>query len=75
MRSSSEISSEYICEKDVLVQGVIDAYFEEDGEIVIVDYKTDAVQTAEELSRRYLEQLKYSNPDLFYQLNGHLGDE
>lgn len=23
----------------------------------------------------YLEQLKYSNPDLFYQLNGHLGEE
>ena len=22
----------------------------------------------------YLEQLKYSNPDLFYQLNGHLDD-
>jgi len=23
----------------------------------------------------YLEQLKYSNPELFYQLNGHLGEE
>ena len=23
----------------------------------------------------YLEQLKYSNPDLFYQLNGHLDEE
>ena len=23
----------------------------------------------------YLEQLKYSNPELFYKLNGHLGEE
>ena len=23
----------------------------------------------------YLEQLKYSNPDLFYQLNGHLDED
>lgn len=25
----------------VVIQGIIDAYFEEDGELILVDYKTD----------------------------------
>ena len=29
------------CEENLLIQGVIDLYFEEDGEYVLVDYKTD----------------------------------
>ena len=32
----------------VLVQGIIDAYFVEDGEIVLVDYKTDRVRRGQE---------------------------
>ncbi len=43
----------------VLVQGIIDAFFVEQGEIVLVDYKTDAVRREEELIERYKEQLKY----------------
>ncbi|MDO5574953.1 MAG: PD-(D/E)XK nuclease family protein, partial [bacterium] len=43
----------------VLVQGIIDAYFEEDGELVVVDYKTDRVTTGEELVGRYRMQLDY----------------
>ena len=42
----------------VLIQGIIDAYFEEDGEIIVLDYKTDRVQTEAELKDRYLEQLR-----------------
>ena len=34
-----------------LIQGIIDAYFEEDGEIIVLDYKTDRVQTEAELKR------------------------
>ncbi|MBQ4618174.1 MAG: helicase-exonuclease AddAB subunit AddA [Clostridia bacterium] len=41
----------------VLVQGVVDAAFEEDGHLVIVDYKTDRVARVEELAERYHEQL------------------
>ena len=41
-----------------LLQGIIDAYFEEDGELVLVDYKTDRVQEAKELEERYTIQLK-----------------
>ena len=32
----------------VLIQGIIDAYFEEDGELVLVDYKTDKVRMGQE---------------------------
>ena len=46
-----------------LIQGIIDLYFEEDGEFVLVDYKTDRVMKGEagekELVRRYAIQLDY----------------
>ena len=41
----------------VLVQGIIDAFFEEDGELVLVDYKTDYVEKEETLRERYGIQL------------------
>lgn len=41
----------------VLIQGIIDAFFEEDGELVLVDYKTDAVKTPQELIARYQMQM------------------
>ena len=41
----------------VLVQGIIDACFIEDGEWVLVDYKTDHVLNGEELIKRYQVQL------------------
>ena len=44
-------------EEIMLVQGIIDAYFEEDGELVLVDYKTDRVAGAQELRDRYQIQL------------------
>lgn len=43
----------------VLIQGIIDAFFVENGRIVVVDYKTDRVHTGRELWNRYAEQLKY----------------
>ncbi len=43
----------------VLIQGIIDAFFIEDGELVLVDYKTDAVKNEEELVRRYQSQLDW----------------
>ena len=30
-------------EETVLIQGIIDAYFEENGELILLDYKTDHV--------------------------------
>lgn len=42
-----------------LIQGIIDVYFEEEGELVVLDYKTDKVWRAEELLERYQLQLDY----------------
>ncbi len=46
-------------EEIVLVQGIIDAYFEEDGKIILVDYKTDKGKTKKELEEAYHQQLEY----------------
>ena len=43
----------------VLIQGIIDAYFIEEDEIVLVDYKTDWVNSADVLVQKYKEQLAY----------------
>jgi ATP-dependent helicase/nuclease subunit A len=59
---ASEINSTLKSEELVLVQGIIDAYFEEEGQWVLVDYKTDSVygDGAEELLiKRYRVQLQY----------------
>lgn len=42
----------------VLVQGVIDCAFFEDGKIVVLDYKTDRVNDADELKQMYHRQLE-----------------
>lgn len=47
---------------DVIVIGVIDCYFEENGGLILIDYKTDYVPEEnfeEELKTRYHEQLNY----------------
>ena len=42
----------------VLIQGIIDAYFEEEGEWVLLDYKTDRSSDAEALKEHYRAQLE-----------------
>lgn len=44
-------------EEPILVQGIIDLYFIEDNDIVLVDYKTDNVNDAKILVDRYAKQL------------------
>lgn len=43
----------------ILIQGIIDAYFEEPDGLVVVDYKTDKVNNGKELEEKYQEQLRY----------------
>ena len=44
--------------EQILVQGVIDLYYiNENDELVLVDYKTDFVQSEEELKEKYETQL------------------
>ena len=47
-RKASELDPSWKADTSVLVQGIIDAYFLEDEEIVLVDYKTDRVSKGEE---------------------------
>lgn len=46
-------------EELVLIQGMIDAYAEEEDGLLLVDYKTDYVENKEELLERYQVQMKY----------------
>ena len=59
-RSAAEIDESWDESERVLVQGIIDAYFLEVEEIVLVDYKTDYVRRGEEkkLIERYHTQLE-----------------
>ena len=56
---ASRLKPEFPEQETVLIQGIIDVFFEENGELVVADYKTDAVKDAEELARRYRVQLDY----------------
>ncbi len=48
------------CQDELLIQGVIDLYFWEDGEMVLLDYKTDRITPAnrDELIDKYRTQLE-----------------
>ena len=59
---ANEIRPDLMSEEPILVQGIIDCFFEEDGQIIIVDYKTDHIpkENGEEILRsRYKVQLDY----------------
>ncbi len=57
--AAKRVNSEYPESETVLLQGIIDAFFIEDKEIVLVDYKTDKVSSGEELLEKYKVQLDY----------------
>ena len=56
---AKELNEKFPSEELVLIQGIIDVYFEEDGEIVVADYKTDKVESGQELVGKYKKQLDY----------------
>ena len=43
----------------LLVQGIIDVYFEEPDGLIVLDYKTDKVKSTKELVEKYHAQLDY----------------
>ena len=49
---------ERLSEEKVVVQGMVDLAFEEDGKMVVVDYKTDRGADEKELFDRHEQQLK-----------------
>ena len=45
--------------EDILVQGIIDLYYiNEKDELILVDYKTDYVSNEQELVQKYFKQLE-----------------
>jgi ATP-dependent helicase/nuclease subunit A len=44
--------------EDVVLRGQIDLWFEEDGELILVDYKTDRIADDQESSKAYALQLQ-----------------
>ena len=58
---NKDLNLEIYSDEKVRLQGIIDGFFEEDGEIVLFDYKTDYVVLGEEdkIIDRYRIQIKY----------------
>lgn len=59
--SADRLREEYAGDESVLVQGIIDAFFYEEGSIILVDYKTDRVRrrNGSDLVDKYRVQLDY----------------
>jgi ATP-dependent helicase/nuclease subunit A len=64
------LKKDFPAEETVLIQGIIDVFFQEDDGYVVLDYKTDAVDRGEELVNRYKLQLEYYAQAL-EQLSGY----
>lgn len=58
---AKEIYSESVSDEIVLIQGIIDAFFEEEDGLVLMDYKTDYIRmdARTELTQKYKGQLHY----------------
>lgn len=63
IKVSSFIKANEIYDTDfddkILVQGIADCVFEEKGELILLDYKTDRVSSEEELLDRYKKQIQF----------------
>lgn len=57
--AADRVKPQFPHEEQVLIQGIIDAFFEEGDNLVLMDYKTDAVKTGDELVKRYHTQMEY----------------
>ncbi|MCH5280026.1 MAG: helicase-exonuclease AddAB subunit AddA [Lachnospiraceae bacterium] len=56
---ASRVNAGFPEEETMLIQGIIDAYYEKQGELYLLDYKTDRVDKKEDLIHRYQTQLCY----------------
>ena len=57
--NADRLNKDFPKEENVLIQGIIDVFFEEDGKIILMDYKTDAVNSQKALTDRYALQLDF----------------
>lgn len=66
---AGKLFEEYDSNELVIIQGIIDAYFCEGENLILMDYKTDNVKEAKELCVRYHKQLELY-AEALYKLNG-----
>lgn len=59
IQKRSQEADENRKEETILIQGIIDVWFEEEDGIVLLDYKTDRVRNASQLKELYHAQLDY----------------
>jgi len=57
--NASEVDKNFDSTELILIQGIIDVFFEEAGELVLLDYKSDIVNNGDLLIKRYKVQLDY----------------
>jgi len=69
--ASSDLQSDISGNTPIVVQGIIDAYFQEGEKLILLDYKTDYVKEGQEqlLVERYKTQMMYYK-DTLEQLTG-----
>ena len=81
---ANRMNPDFPGEELVLVQGVIDCYFEEEGELVLIDYKTDCLDEEKlrlfykpqlEIYKEALEQLTNQKVKEMALYSFHLGKE
>lgn len=56
---ATRLKEEFPKEERVLIQGIIDVFFVEQEEIVLLDYKTDKIGSMKDLWARYSTQIDY----------------
>ena len=56
---AGRLNQDLPAEETVLIQGIIDVFFVEEDGMVLLDYKTDSVDTLKELWNRYETQMDY----------------
>ena len=56
---AKRVDKKFPAHETMLIQGIIDAYYEKQGRIYLMDYKTDRVSKKEDLIHRYQTQLDY----------------
>jgi ATP-dependent helicase/nuclease subunit A len=66
---ATEVLDSVDSEELILIQGIIDVFFEENDELVLLDYKSDIVADEKQLVHRYKVQLQYYKRALEQMLN------
>ncbi len=70
--NASEIDPDLPESEIICVQGIIDCYFEYDGKVILVDYKTDYYNDPNEIAHKYQKQLYYYEKALKTRYNDRI---